>query len=66
MPHFVRPLCTDCGGCVGACPIAAITLWRADVEVLRHCTECDLCVRVCPTGALASVHEERAARPVGA
>lgn len=54
IPEFHRELCTDCGGCVGVCPVDAVELWRGDVDITEACIECDLCVKACPTGALTS------------
>lgn len=55
IPAFERSLCTDCGGCVGTCPVDAVLLYKGNVEITTACIECDLCVKVCPTGALTSV-----------
>lgn len=54
IPEFHRELCTDCGGCVGVCPVDAVELWRGEVDITQACIECDLCVKACPTGALTS------------
>ncbi len=54
IPEFHPDLCTDCGGCVGVCPVDAVELVQAQVDITDACIECDLCVKVCPTGALTS------------
>jgi len=54
IPEFERELCTDCGGCVGVCPVDAVELLDGDVDITEACIECDLCVKACPTGALTS------------
>ncbi len=54
IPEFQADLCTDCGGCVGVCPVDAVELIGGHVDITQACIECDLCVRACPTGALTS------------
>ena len=46
--------CTDCGVCIGVCPVDAITL-ADDYEVLisdQECIGCGLCVDACPLVAI--------------
>lgn len=51
-------LCTGCGACVSACPVAAIALIdgyaRVDVD---RCQGCEACIEVCPVGAIREVLE---------
>ncbi|MDX1611497.1 MAG: 4Fe-4S binding protein, partial [Candidatus Thermoplasmatota archaeon] len=54
IPAFEPDLCTDCGGCVGVCPVDAVELFHGQVDITQACIECDLCVKACPTGALTS------------
>lgn len=54
IPEFHRERCTDCGGCVGVCPVDAVRLFHGEVDLTDACIECDLCVKACPTGALTS------------
>ena len=58
IPAFEQDLCTDCGGCVGVCPVDAVELFQGSVAITEVCIHCDLCVRVCPTGALTSLAAE--------
>jgi len=48
-----RKTCMHCGGCVGVCPVNAITL---DEGILRideeRCINCGTCVKFCPMRAL--------------
>ncbi|MDD3492787.1 MAG: 4Fe-4S binding protein [Candidatus Thermoplasmatota archaeon] len=44
--------CLHCGGCVGLCPVNALTLYELHLEVSEACTECGICVKFCPVGAL--------------
>jgi ferredoxin len=44
------PLCSSCGKCVAACPVAAITMENYPV-ISSACILCLMCVRTCPQGA---------------
>lgn len=44
--------CLHCGGCVGLCPVDALTLYGVRLEVSEACTDCGICVRFCPVEAL--------------
>ncbi|MBT4870683.1 MAG: 4Fe-4S binding protein [Candidatus Diapherotrites archaeon] len=44
--------CLYCGGCVGVCPVQAITL--KDTRLIidpKKCINCGACVSICPVGA---------------
>lgn len=47
-----RYRCTYCGGCVGVCPVEALTLAETRLVVSDHCIDCGDCVLACPMGAL--------------
>ena len=49
-PRAVETRCTQCGECVAACPVVAITLDPYPV-MAEHCVRCQQCVRICPEGA---------------
>ncbi len=44
--------CLYCGGCVGVCPVDAITLHEIRIEINEKCVDCGTCVEFCPVGAL--------------
>ena len=46
-------LCLRCGGCVGTCPVAALTLTEHGIACDKEkCTRCKTCVNFCPVKAL--------------
>jgi ferredoxin len=48
-----RDKCLYCGGCVGVCPVDAITLNEVILLIDDgKCTRCGICVKYCPVGAL--------------
>jgi len=48
-----KSLCLRCGGCVGVCPVSALTLSEHGIECDRErCTKCRICITFCPVGAL--------------
>lgn len=47
-----RNICGYCGCCVSVCPVGALELMDAYLDVNETCTECGLCTRACPLGAL--------------
>jgi len=45
--------CDFCGTCVAVCPVDAITLYEARLEIDHDlCTLCLNCVHICPVSAL--------------
>jgi Fe-S-cluster-containing hydrogenase component 2 len=45
--------CLSCAGCVGVCPVDAISLEDMRIKVSEaRCTNCGICVRFCPAGAM--------------
>lgn len=47
-----RYKCGYCGACVSVCPMVALDLVEAYIEIGDKCSDCGICVRVCPMGAL--------------
>ena len=46
-------LCDFCGTCVAVCPVDAITLFEARLEIdQKICTQCLNCVKICPVSTL--------------
>ncbi len=56
--------CAYCGGCVGVCPVEALTLAETRLLVNEECIECGDCVEACPVGALQPAHAKPAPREV--
>jgi ferredoxin len=47
-------LCIHCGGCVGVCPAAAITLEENRIIIdSEKCINCKTCVLMCPVKAMS-------------
>ena len=47
--------CDFCGTCVAVCPVDAIELAEARIEIIEErCIDCDLCVYICPIEVLYS------------
>ena len=47
--------CDFCGTCVAVCPVDAIELAEARIEIIEpRCIDCDLCVYICPIEVLSS------------
>ncbi|MDD3083942.1 MAG: 4Fe-4S binding protein [Candidatus ainarchaeum sp.] len=45
--------CVYCGGCVGVCPVQAITLKDTKIIIDKNkCINCGACVSICPVGAM--------------
>ena len=57
MVRVVRDKCCYCGGCVGLCPVDAITLYETHLEIGDACIDCGICVKFCPVVALEGDHE---------
>ena len=45
--------CTNCGQCVEACPVEAITLDNVAKIDADACTSCGMCVDECPVEAIS-------------
>lgn len=53
-PRPDRETCCYCGGCVGICPVDAMTLEETELRIdPGKCNRCGFCVSFCPVGALA-------------
>ncbi len=47
--------CTHCGACIAVCPTDALSVDRANMEVLfdhEECVACELCIKACPPRAM--------------
>ena len=45
--------CISCAGCVGLCPVGALTLVENKIVCDKEkCINCGVCVKVCPASAL--------------
>jgi ferredoxin len=63
-----QDLCDRCGVCIETCPVNAMTLGEAPVNLdidLGMCCGCGLCVGVCPEDALKLVAKPEAYQPAG-
>lgn len=48
-----KDICIHCGGCVGICPVDAISLEEVAIKVdPKRCIDCGICVKTCPVKAL--------------
>lgn len=54
MPRINRQMCTGCGACVDACPVAALALIEGQAALVapKACTYCTACEDLCPVGAI--------------
>ena len=50
-PETVAELCTQCGFCIGICPVQAIRLEEEIVSDAGCCIKCCACVKQCPNEA---------------
>jgi len=50
--------CLRCGGCVGVCPVNALSLSEHGIACSEKCTCCKTCIGYCPVGAIALVEKE--------
>jgi electron transfer flavoprotein alpha subunit/NAD-dependent dihydropyrimidine dehydrogenase PreA subunit len=58
-----RQACTQCGACISACPVEAISLSEEAVRVDEEtCTLCGLCVKACDQHAIRMERGRAAAR----
>lgn len=55
VPLIHQEQCAQCGGCVGVCPVDALTLRFGELLLGPSCTECNLCVALCPVDAIDPV-----------
>ncbi|MBL7206595.1 MAG: 4Fe-4S binding protein [Candidatus Aenigmarchaeota archaeon] len=44
--------CLKCAGCVGICPVNALTL-KDEIKCSEDCTDCGICVDFCPVAAIS-------------
>jgi Fe-S-cluster-containing hydrogenase component 2 len=49
---LVGEQCTECGNCVEACPVGAISLNHHGAEISDTCKGCGMCLNACPYGAI--------------
>lgn len=48
-----REKCNSCCGCIGVCPVDALTMDFGSLRIDHDkCIECGLCVKLCPVEAL--------------
>ena len=52
-----REKCLRCGGCVGVCPVSALSLGEHGIECSEKCINCGACIQFCPMGAIKKVKE---------
>lgn len=50
--------CVKCGGCVGICPVNALTLKEGKIKCSKDCIDCGACINLCPAGALKKVDKK--------
>jgi ferredoxin len=48
-----KGICLRCSGCVGVCPVSALTLREHGIECNEDCIKCGICVNFCPVQALS-------------
>lgn len=58
MIGVINDRCDFCGTCVAVCPVDAIELYEARLEIKPHCIDCLLCVWVCPVETLVAMDEK--------
>jgi len=47
--------CLRCGGCVGVCPLSALSLGEHGIACSDKCNNCKICLNFCPMGAIKMV-----------
>jgi ferredoxin len=47
--------CVYCAGCIGFCPVNALTLYETKVVCDEKCIDCSACIKACPIKAISSV-----------
>lgn len=52
-----RNRCLRCGGCVGVCPVSALTLTEHGITCSQSCISCRSCASFCPVGAISMEHD---------
>ncbi|MFQ5648781.1 MAG: 4Fe-4S binding protein [bacterium] len=57
MIGIIEDKCDFCGVCVAVCPVDAIELREARIEILKHCIDCMLCVWICPVETLVPLEQ---------
>ena len=58
---IINDKCDFCGACVAVCPVDAIELAEARIEIIQpRCIDCELCVWVCPVETLKHIEAEKA------
>ena len=55
MAYQITSDCTNCGECVGTCPVGAIAKGAEIYEISDECIDCGACVGFCPDGVDAIV-----------
>ena len=57
MIEVINDKCDFCGVCVAVCPVDAIDLFEARIEIKLTCIDCMLCVWICPVETLAPIEK---------
>lgn len=52
MAYKIDETCLGCGGCMGSCPVDAISMNGAAAVIdPEKCIDCGSCAKICPVGA---------------
>lgn len=55
MARVISDECVSCGACEGECPVGAISMGDAHMEIDGSaCVDCGACEGACPTGAISA------------
>lgn len=55
MAYVISDSCVSCGGCEGACPVAAISAGDSQFVIdANTCIDCGSCEGCCPVGAISA------------